>query len=60
LKDPNSQFSRTNLAVQDKPLNDDLAKLGLKSEGASFFSGKGKPDRSVFLLYYSRAEAKPK
>lgn len=36
------------------PLPDDLAKLGLKSEAAAFMSGKGKPDKLAFLLYYSR------
>jgi DNA-binding CsgD family transcriptional regulator len=57
-EDPKSQFSRTIQELQVPPLPDDLSKFGLKNEGASFFGGKGKPDRSVFLLYYSRVPQK--
>lgn len=45
-------------ALQDVPLADDLAKLGLKSEAGLFTGGKGKPERSVFLLYYLRTDGK--
>jgi hypothetical protein len=55
--DQDSQFNRTIHELQVPPLTDDLAHLGLKNEGGTFFSGQGKPDRSVFLLYYSRAKA---
>jgi DNA-binding CsgD family transcriptional regulator len=55
LEDPKSQWSRTFRALQVPPLPDDLAKIGLKFEAATFTSSKGKPDRSVFLLYYSRS-----
>ena len=54
--DPKLPESRAVSDLQDKPLNDDLAKLGLKDESGSFLSGKGKPDRLVFLLYYSRVK----
>ena len=54
--DPKLPQSRAERALQDKPLFDDLAKLGLKSESALFTGGKGKPDRIVYLLYYSRAK----
>jgi DNA-binding CsgD family transcriptional regulator len=57
------QKSAYNLAIRDlqvAPLPDDLAKLGLKSESGTFTGGKGEPDRSVFFLYYSRADAKLK
>ena len=59
-EDQNSQFNRTVRDLQVPPLTDDLARLGLKIEIGLFTSGKGKPDRSAFLLYYSRAEAKAK
>jgi DNA-binding CsgD family transcriptional regulator len=58
-EDLNSQFNRTIKDLQVPPLTDDLARLGLKNESALFTGGKGKPDRMVFLLYYSRAVAKP-
>ena len=54
--DPKLPQSRAERALQDKPLFDDLAKLGLKSESALFTGGKGRPDRIVYLLYYSRAK----
>lgn len=54
-EDPKSQYNRTIQDLQVPPLPDDLAKLGLKNESGSFTSAKGKPDRAVFLLYYSRA-----
>ena len=54
LDDQKSQYSRTVRDLQVPPLPDDLAKLGLKMEGATFTSGKGKPDKLAFLLYYSR------
>lgn len=49
-----SQFNRTVKDLQVPPLPDDLAKLGLKMEAATFTSRKGKPDKLAFLLYYSR------
>jgi DNA-binding CsgD family transcriptional regulator len=52
--DQNSQVNRTVKALQVPPLPDDLAKLGLKFETGLFTSGKGKPDKLAFLLYYSR------
>jgi hypothetical protein len=55
-EDPRSQFSKTIQDLQVPPLPDDLARLGLKHESGSFTGAKGKPDRSVFLLYYSRAK----
>jgi len=55
--DPNSPFSRAIQDLQVPPLPDDLAKLGLKHESGNFLGGKGKPDRSVFLIYYTRAKA---
>jgi DNA-binding CsgD family transcriptional regulator len=58
--DPNLPINRAQADLQDKPLNDDLGKLGLKNEGGSFMSGRGKPDRGVFLLYYSRIEGNSK
>jgi DNA-binding CsgD family transcriptional regulator len=54
-EDQNSQFNRTIKDLQVPPLTDDLARLGLKVEAGTFTGGKGKPDRTVFLLYYSRA-----
>ena len=57
--DPNLPINRAQSDLQDKPLNDDLAKLGLKNEGGSFVSGQGKPSRMVFFLYFSRAATKP-
>lgn len=54
LDDPKSQWNRTVKDLQVPPLPNDLAKLGLKSEAAAFMSGKGKPDKLAFLLYYSR------
>lgn len=53
-EDQNSQFSRTIKELQVPPLTDDLQKLGLKSEAGLFTGGRGEPDRTVFLLYYSR------
>ncbi|NUS99796.1 MAG: helix-turn-helix transcriptional regulator [Sphingomonas sp.] len=55
-EDQNSQFNRTIKDLQVPPLPDDLGKLGLKHESGLFTGAKGKPDRSVFLLYYSRAK----
>jgi DNA-binding CsgD family transcriptional regulator len=52
--DQRSQFNRTVKALQVPPLTDDLAKLGLKMDAATFTSGRGKPDKLAFLLYYSR------
>lgn len=59
-EDQNSQFNRTVKDLQVPPLTDDLMRLGLNFEAGTFTSGEGKPDRVVFLLYYSRKEAKPK
>jgi hypothetical protein len=53
--DPKAPLSRAIADLQDKPLNNDLSKLGLKHEVGSFSGAKGHPERSVFLLYYSRA-----
>lgn len=57
-EDQNSQFSRTIKDLQVPPLTEDLQRLGLNNSSGMFTGGKGKPDRSVFLLYYSRADAK--
>jgi DNA-binding CsgD family transcriptional regulator len=54
LEDQKSQFNRTVNALQVPPLTNDLARLGLKMEAGLFTSGKGKPDRTAFLLYYTR------
>lgn len=54
-EDQHSLFNETVNDLQVPPLTDDLARLGLKNESGSFLSGQGKPDRLVFLLYYSRA-----
>ena len=54
LEDQKSQFNRTVKDLQVPPFPDDLAKLGLKMETGFWTSGKGKPDRLAFLLYYSR------
>lgn len=59
-EDQKSPFNRAINLLQVLPLPDDLAKLGLKIEADSFMAAKGKPDRTAFLLYYSRVEAKPK
>jgi len=59
-EDQNSQYSRTIKDLQVPPLTDDLMHLGLKVETNLFTGGQEKPDRSVFLLYYSRAPAKAK
>jgi len=53
-KDPQTPLNRAVADLQDKPLNDDLAKLGLKRLSGAFMGVEGKPDRSVFMLYYSR------
>lgn len=55
--DPKLLQNRAMADLQDKALNDDLAKLGLTTMGASFMQAKT-PDVSAFLLYYSRT-AKP-
>ena len=55
-EDMKSPVNKTITALQVSPLSDDLGKLGLKSESGSFTGAKGKPDRSVFLLYYSRVQ----
>ena len=54
-EDQNSQFNRTVKDLQVSPFPDDLRKMGLKHE-AGLFTGamKGKPDRTIFLLYYLR------
>jgi DNA-binding CsgD family transcriptional regulator len=54
LDDQNSRYNQTVKELQVAPLPDDLAKLGLKFETGFFTAGKGKPDRSAFLIYYSR------
>lgn len=54
LDDPRSQFSQTVKALQVSPLPDDLAQMGLKFEAAAFTSGKGKPEKAAFFLYYLR------
>jgi DNA-binding CsgD family transcriptional regulator len=60
IDDPKSQQSRTIHDLQTPPVTEDLSRLGLHSEGSSFYGGSGKPDRTVFLLYYSRADAPTK
>ena len=59
-EDQNSQFSQTIKELQVPPLTDDLMHLGLKVDSGSFTSAPGKPDRSVFLLYYVRTNTPPK
>lgn len=54
--DQNSQISRTVKDLQVPPLPDDLAKLGIRMEAATFTSGKGKPDKLAFMLYYLRTQ----
>jgi DNA-binding CsgD family transcriptional regulator len=58
--DPELPQSKAQQGLQEDPFIADLTKLGLKSESGYFTGGQGKPDRIVFLLYYSRADAKPK
>lgn len=58
--DPKLPESRAISDLQDKALVDDLAKLGLKSEAGLFTGAQGKPDRAVFLLYYSRVRTPQK
>lgn len=53
-EDQNSQYNRTIQDLQVPPFTDDLGKIGLKTETGLFTGAKGKPDRAVFLLYYSR------
>jgi len=55
-EDPQSQFSKTIRDLQVPPLPDDLARFGLKHESGNFTGAKGKPDQTVFLLYYSRTK----
>jgi hypothetical protein len=50
---PIQPINRAVADLQAKPLNDDLASLGLKSV-AGTFTGAKKPDRVVFFLYYAR------
>jgi DNA-binding CsgD family transcriptional regulator len=59
-QDPKSQFSRIVNDLQVPPLTDDLEKLGLRNENGNFIRGEGKPERLVFLLYYSRVDATAK
>ena len=54
--DPKQPLNQAVADLQAKPLSDDLAKLGLKHVSGLFTGGEGKPDRVVFLLYYSRAQ----
>jgi DNA-binding CsgD family transcriptional regulator len=54
-EDQNSSFNTAIRDLQTSPLPEDLSKIGLKSEAATFMGGKGKPDRTVFLVYYLRA-----
>lgn len=58
--DPKRPESRAQQALQEKELNDDLGRLGLKHETSLFTGSQGKPERIAFLLYYSRAQAAPK
>lgn len=57
--DPKPQLRRAVADLQDRSLNDDFAKLGLRNESSSFVSGEGKPGGLTFFLYYSRADAQP-
>jgi len=59
-EDQDSLFNRTIKDLQVPPLTDDLGHLGLKVETGTFTGAKGMPDRTVFLLYYSRTDAKAK
>ena len=56
MEDQNSQYNRTIKDLQVPPLPDDLGQMGLKHESGLFTGALGKPDRSVFMLYYSRAK----
>ena len=53
--DQRSQLNRTVRALQIQ-IPDALAQLRLNPDAVNFTSGKGKPDKSVFLLYFSRAK----
>ena len=55
--DPKLPQNRAESDLQGKSLTDDFAELGLKHEMGLFTGGKGKPDRAVFLIYYSRAKS---
>jgi DNA-binding CsgD family transcriptional regulator len=57
--DPKLPQNQAQQSLQQDPFVADLTKLGLKNESGFFTGAKGKPDRLVFLLYYSRAVAKP-
>ena len=54
--DPKAPVNRAVADLQAKPLNDDLAKLGLERLSGSFTGAEGKPERLVFMLYYSRVK----
>lgn len=54
--DPRLSLNRAVADLQDKSLNEDLARLGLMNESSTFVSGEGKPDHVTFFLYYSRAD----
>jgi hypothetical protein len=56
--DPDLPIKRAAAGLQDKSLNEDLAKLGLRIESNTFVSGAGER-RDTFLLIYSREEETP-
>lgn len=58
-ENPNLPINRAMAGLQDKSLNKDLTKLGLKFESNTFVKGTSKPRRDTFLLYYSRDEETP-
>jgi DNA-binding CsgD family transcriptional regulator len=56
--DPKLPQNRAVNDLQVPPLTDDLTHLGLKLEANLFTGAKDKPERLVYLLYYSRAQSK--
>ncbi|MEQ7874299.1 hypothetical protein ABDK56_09890 [Sphingomonas sp. ASV193] len=54
LSDQHSQFNRAQRELQTSPLTTDLEGLKLGPLGALFTSGKGKPEKLAFLIYYAR------
>lgn len=52
--DPKLPQNQAQQALQGSSFNDDLAKLGLRSESGFFTGAKDEPKRAVFLLYYVR------
>jgi DNA-binding CsgD family transcriptional regulator len=55
-QDPTLRLDRAVADLQDKSLDRDLARLGLKNESSSFVSSESKSGGLTFFLYYSRAD----